>query len=422
MNRLLALIMLACALALPALPVHAVSDDRKLFDRAQFAKPSVIKALIEGGANPNARDSYGFSSLHRAAESDESYARSVIMVLIEGGADPNARNELDQTPLHIAAEYNDNPSVPSVIKALIEGGADRNARDYRNMTPFDHAKNNEALKGTDALRLLSGESPADALFEAAESGIPSKVKAALAAGPAAALFEAAASGTASEVKAALAAGADPGARNRTLGNTPLHVAATFNANPSVIVALIEGGADPGARDAAGETPLHNAALYNANPSVIVALIEGGADPGRSEDGTTPFDYAKHNEALKGTDALRLLSGESPADASRLSSGESPSDYSLYLFEAAAQIGHPSVIKGLIEGGADPNARMGGNGTPLHVAALESSNPSVIVALIEGGADIGARDDDGMTAFDYAKENEALKGTDAYWLLNEGRLK
>ena len=61
-----------------------------------------------------------------------------------------------------------------------------------------------------------------------------------------------------------------------------------------------------------------------------------------------------------------------------------------------------------------------DGTPLHTAAGNNTNPSVIKALIEGGANPGARDDDGKFPFDYAKDNEALKGTDAYRLLKEGR--
>ena len=60
-----------------------------------------------------------------------------------------------------------------------------------------------------------------------------------------ALFEAAQRGTASEVKAALSADADPGARDED-GDTPLHDAVRFN-TPFVIMALIEAGADPGAR-------------------------------------------------------------------------------------------------------------------------------------------------------------------------------
>ena len=159
------------------------------------------------------------------------------------------------------------------------------------------------------------------------------------------LFKAAWHGTASEVKAALAAGADPGARENSLGDTPLHRAARDNVNPAVIKALIEAGADTDAHNRRGFTPLHKAAR-NSNPSVITALIEGGADPG---------------------------------------------------------------------------ARGGIGGlTPLHAAAALTVNPSVILALIEGGADPGAPDDAGKVPFDYAKKNEALKGTDAYRMLKEGR--
>ena len=48
-----------------------------------------------------------------------------------------------------------------------------------------------------------------------------------------ALFGAAENGTASEVKAALADGADPGAREDSLSDAPLHKAAALNTNPSV---------------------------------------------------------------------------------------------------------------------------------------------------------------------------------------------
>ena len=80
----------------------------------------------------------------------------------------------------------------------------------------------------------------------------------------------------------------------------------------------------------------------------------------------------------------------------------------------------SVITALIEAGADPGARADNGETPLHRAAQKNSNPSVIMALIEAGANPGARDDAGKVPFDYAKKNEALRGTNAYRLLSDGR--
>ena len=87
---------------------------------------------------------------------------------------------------------------------------------------------------------------------------------------------------------------------------------------------------------------------------------------------------------------------------------------------AAVVGTASEVKAALSTGADPGARAEKGATPLHLAAGRNSNSSVIAALIEGGADPSARDDAGKVPFGYAKDNEALKGTDAYWLLNEGR--
>ena len=70
--------------------------------------------------------------------------------------------------------------------------------------------------------------------------------------------------------------------------------------------------------------------------------------------------------------------------------------------------------------AAPNTRAEGGFTPLHEAALNNPDPAAVAALIAGGADPGARDEAGMTPFDYAKDNEALQGTDVYWRLNEAR--
>ena len=246
------------------------------------------------------------------------------------------------------------------------------------------------------------------------------------------LFAAAKGGTASEVRAALSAGADPGARDEN-NNTPLHLAAMHNPAASVIVTLIEGGADPGARNEGGMTPLHGAATLNPNPSVIAALIEGGADPHAHGEFSGKLGKMPLPEAVEEFSALSEF-------GSRFAGSMMP------LHGAAMLNPNPSVITALIEGGADTDARneldstalhaaaegnlaasvmvsrievLFAGRTPLHVAAANAA-PSVVTALIEGGADPGARDEWGKTPFDYAEDNEALRGTDAYWRLNDGR--
>ena len=49
---------------------------------------------------------------------------------------------------------------------------------------------------------------------------------------------------------------------------------------------------------------------------------------------------------------------------------------------------------------------------------EDSNLRVITTLLKAGADGKALSNEGKTAFDYAQDNESLKGTDAYRQLLE----
>jgi len=64
-----------------------------------------------------------------------------------------------------------------------------------------------------------------------------------------------------------------------------------------------------------------------------------------------------------------------------------------------------------------NARNESGFTPLH-----TDNPAVVMVLLAAGADAVAHNAWRETPWDYAQENDTLKGTDAYWLLNEARFR
>ena len=53
-------------------------------------------------------------------------------------------------------------------------------------------------------------------------------------------------------------------------------------------------------------------------------------------------------------------------------------------------------------------------------AVVSARPVAAQLLLDRGANITARDKDGNLPIDYAKVNEALKGTDVYWRLHDAR--
>ena len=159
---------------------------------------------------------------------------------------------------------------------------------------------------------------------------------------------------------------------------PLHVAAQ-KGTPEVIDVLLNTGLDPNARMEDGTTPLHFAAFWNRNPEVITALVEAGANPKtRNESGRTPL----HN--------------------------------------AAGNNRNPEVVTSLLKAGAEIEPQDVNRRTPLHLATLFNKNPAIIEALLDAGADPNALDNAGQTPWDYANNNDALKGTDAYWQLNELR--
>ena len=60
-------------------------------------------------------------------------------------------------------------------------------------------------------------------------------------------------------------------------------------------------------------------------------------------------------------------------------------------------------------------------TALMWAAVNGTAKTVKV-LLDAGVDASVKSNDGKTAWDLAQDNEQLKGTDAYWKLNDLRFK
>ena len=322
MRKIFALVlMMLFYLALPSVAFAA----ENLWSLASRGTLHQIQEAIRNGANVNARD-MGLTPLHEAARS--SPYPEVIAALIEAGADVNARQPVqDLQPLHLATRWNPNPEITTalikggadvnavsaygsplsialtmrgfggapipleILTALIKGGADVNAVSYRigSATPLSEAvgRSNPELVAI-ILRAAGSDIDMDVMLHIAAHSNPHP----------------------EVIKIFIEAGAD--VNDDTTGQTVL-ISALNNSNPEVAVTLIEAGADVNARTWThqgryiGRTVLMEAARVYNSERMISILLDHGADPNvRTDDGRMAIDLARENEALRNTDALRRL--------------------------------------------------------------------------------------------------------------------
>jgi len=99
-----------------------------------------VKILVEAGADPKAKTSWGGTPLHLAAASMKDYSAktnhpAVIEYLVGCGVEVNAKYNEGDTPLHRAIA---NSSIEA-IECLLKAGADVNAADMYGQTPLHGA-------------------------------------------------------------------------------------------------------------------------------------------------------------------------------------------------------------------------------------------------------------------------------------------
>ena len=330
-----------------------------LFQAARFSRdPAVVAALLTAGARLVGG---GRTALHVAARYNENPA--VVAELARAGA--GFLDQWYEDPLLVAAAFNPNPAVVGV---LLEAGASVDAEDLpdRN-TPLHHALRSNRSPAV-ALRLIEAGADVNAGNIDGHGGdTPMHYAARYSVFPAivAALAEAGA-----DVNTRNRRGSEPvdwyrysddDARLAATGETPLHHAAGYNANPALVDALVAVGADVGATGGdLLDTPLHYAAQHNPNPAVVEALVEAGADVNARNRAVNPTWIIQDH-----------LNGVTP------------------LHRAAAANPNPAVVEALLRAGAEVDARDAEGATPLHFAAGRSANPDVVRALVAAGADVDA---------------------------------
>ena len=375
-----------------------------------------LMALLAGGADVNTSDTSGLTPLHIAASRKNLHG---VRALLEAGADVNARAADDDTPLHRVIASRNSPgtllTIPydapphlrnsdwpedlsafardaAVVAALVRAGADLEARNDRGETPLGRAgKHGNARLVRKLLEL--GAAPEQGVEALTPPGIPVCDWAnhdLFAAAPVVSL------------EGCLEVGAQVNVRV-LLDQTPLQVLVNHigwtRYLTAAISALIDAGAEVNAGAESGWTALHGAAgdrwihvpeEFVPSADAVAALLAGGAEVNaRDRTSGTPLHMAAGARSDNTEAAAVLLEAGADVNA-RDESGSTP------LHVTSDRFGHAAMVRLLIDAGADVNARDGNGGTPLH-RALRERSPSVAAVLMERGADPTLVDDSGTVA-------------------------
>lgn len=109
----------------------------------------IIRLLLERGANPNIRGSYGNTPLHKASFHDQA---DIVRILLYSGANPNMKNKFGATPLHVTTSS-------AIASNLIGAKSDVNAKDSIGAVPLHYATQEGFTPDLIDLFLSSGADP-----------------------------------------------------------------------------------------------------------------------------------------------------------------------------------------------------------------------------------------------------------------------
>jgi ankyrin repeat protein len=223
--------------ALPPERRAALEREQELAEACRRGAVARVRAMLDAGADPDARDAFDRTPLIHAAFAGH---LEVARLLLDRGAGANAENLQRRSALVLAADQ----GHTEIVELLLDRGADP-----------DHA----GIHDQTALHVAGWQ------------------------------------GHVAVVRALLAGGADPELHDAT-GNTPLTLAATEDV-PDVVRVMISGGAVVDGSTPAGHTALMKAAM-EGRARVVEALLALGADPRlRDRHGMTAADWARQEGFL-----------------------------------------------------------------------------------------------------------------------------
>ncbi|VBB81815.1 Putative Ankyrin repeat domain-containing protein [Podospora comata] len=326
---------------------------------AQEGGLSIVKLLIQGGADPDKVDESGYRPLHRALKNGH---EAIARLLIDNGVDIKAQDSFGSTALILASRY----GHKAIAQLLIDNGADIKDRNHYRSTALILASEN----GHEAIARFLIDNGADIN---ARNNYGST-----------ALIRALENGHEAIARLLIDNGADIKAQDSS-GSTAL-ILASENGYEAITRLLIDNGADIQARNNYGSTALILASQYG-HEAITRLLIDNGADiEAQDSSGSTALILASKN----GYEAIARLLIDNGADI------EAQDSFGSTALILALKNSYEAIARLLIDNGADIEAQDSSGSTAL-ILALKNGHEAIVRLLIDNGVDIEAQDSSGSTA-------------------------
>lgn len=443
--------------AAPAASVSRTPDGATPLMQAAYAGDlAQAKRLLAGRADVNAVNAYGVNAMLLASESSNT---ALIELLLKAGAKANSANPDGETALHLVARSGN----VEAARLLLAHGAKVDAREkFGEQTPLMWAAARRHPEMVELLASKGADVNARSAVRDYQRVATAESRAKfLDRGGFTPLIYAARENCGACVEVLLKHKADVDLPDPA-GVPPVSIA-MMNGNWDIAKRLIEAGADVNQWDIFGQSPLHVAIegmnrrgdnnpldsdaqqMQASGRDIVKLLVDRGANPnqelfykapGRDTGvgrGLTPFlaacasgdiEIVKLLLAHGANPKLATSDGQGPiilAVGSRSGGTANPGAQSASgadfgnaqgVTSTRAGGGPPeertiTLLKLLAASGADVNLvakrhflQRTRGGSALHYA-VRGGDKAVIAALIDLGADVNAKDEDGLTALDYA---------------------
>ncbi|XP_045418962.1 ankyrin repeat and SAM domain-containing protein 6 isoform X2 [Lemur catta] len=331
-------------------PVPVDCSDEAGNTALQFAAAGghepLVRFLLRRGASVNSRNHYGWSALMQAARFGHV---NVAHLLLDHGADVNAQNRLGASVLTVASRG----GHLGVVKLLLEAGAF-----------VDHHNHSGELLGMGG----SGDEPLDIT----------------------ALMAATQHGHEAVVRLLMEWGADPNYAARTVGWSPLMLAA-LTGRLGVAQLLVEKGANADHLSVLEKTAFEVALDHKHRDLVDYLDPLTTVRPKTDEEKRRPDIF--HALKMGNFQLVKEIADEDPNHVN-LVNGDGATPLML-----AAVMGQLPLVQLLVERHADVDKQDSVHGWTALMQATYHGNKEIVKYLLNQGADVTLRAKNGYTAFD-----------------------